>query len=274
MRTLAALATATALVCGGVAVAPIPAASAATCTLTMEPEAFGAASDAAHLYLEREANLIYARYGSFVEAFPEVRSVESGVRRRILEEALGIYIDDAHFADPTTTEHAYALEAFVDLGLPESVANWYLQRHSPTQTTHNPQITEVEHYKDFVATDGQVPVGKDAPDWFAPTGVATDPEAVAEQLTQEFPGLTLADATRWADTLTSTATYENLRAVDRYANYFDQQDAQCEADHAEPTETPTETPQPETDFIPIIAGVLMLLGIFGYGAFAYTHFYA
>ena len=100
--------------------------------------------------------------------------------------------------------------------------------------------------------------------------MATDPEAVAEQLTQEFPGLMLADATRWADTLTSTATYENLRAVDRYANYFDQQDAQCEADHAEPT----ETPEPETDIIPIIAGVLMLLGIFGYGAFAYTHFYA
>lgn len=294
-----ALATATILVCGGFAI-PIPSGAVTAdeaCTLTLSDDDFDRAIQTTLDYLERHNSLPADRHASFLAAFPELRDVEADVQRRIRDEELGVYLNDAHFADPTTIEYSYAVEAFAKQGLPEDVAAWYLMRHSPTRVHATPSFDEIQGFHQLNATGGELPLGEDDPEWFAHTGKATDVDGVAEELRAEFPELRAELAQRWATHLVTTGTYDTFRAVDAYADRIDQTKAACEAeqptlDHAASaatvTATTTEVPdtgasisdKPEpataagTDIGPVIAGIVMLLGILGYGAFAYTTFYA
>ena len=267
------------LTCGGFAVPTAHAApavqTAQVCTVELDSEEFLKATDTAHRYLEREERLSQDRYASLLAAFPELASVETDVRRRIRDEELGIYLANEHFADPSTIEYRYAVERFAELGLPEDVAAWYLSRHAPTRTNVTPPMDEIEKYHALVATKGHIPVGAEDQTWFIHTGLATDTAGIATGLQERFPQLTAPLAQRWAEKLATTPTYDNFRAVDAYAERFEAARHECKAQNlagAKP-QVPDLHPAASPDW-PLVTGIVMLLGLLGYGAFAYVTFYA
>lgn len=273
-----ALATAVALTCGGFVVPHAHAAPAEqACTVELDPESFAQATDTAHRYLERDTRQSRDRYASFRAAFPELATVEADVQRRIRDEELGVYLAEEHFADPSTIEYRYAVERFAEEDLPESVAAWYLSRHALTRIQVTPPMDDIEKYHAFVATEGHIPVGPDDPEWFVHTGIATDPEGIAAALQARFEQLSTPMAQRWAEKLATTRSYETARAVDAYADRFESARRDCEAQRLQGqgmAGAATQAPAPQTRPAAVIAGVVMLLGLLGYGAFAYVTYYA
>lgn len=136
-------------------------------------------------------------------------------------------------------------------------------------------MDEIEKYHALVATKGHIPVGAEDQAWFIHTGLATDTAGIAAGLQERFPQLTAPLAQRWAEKLATTPTYDNFRAVDAYAERFEAARHECKAQNLAGAKPQVPDLHPAANPVwPLITGIVMLLGLLGYGAFAYVTFYA
>lgn len=215
-----------------------PAASAATiagynpetkqCSVTLTQQEYERLMAAARLYIDRAEQTYYLDYQTFLQAFPQLGDVEKRVNRRILNEELAEYLAPEKFAQEGTVQRRYALEAFAAEGLPESVAHWYLDKHSPARTLPHPAPEEAAHYLTYEKMGREQVLSPDLPPLFAPLDRALDENGVARELQQRFPGLHTVHAKAWAKRLTETFFYTNLHRVELYQRQAKELYQQCQ----------------------------------------------
>ena len=197
------------------------------CAFPLSPAEYSRLMNAARLHFSAPEKEYALDYQTFRQAFPELGSVEEDVYKRIREEEGREFLTPSNFAQPDSLQHKYAVEAFTQAGLPTSVAEWYLFKYSPLRTTPQASADDVLTYRYYELMGQYQVLGPGQRLLFQPVAQATETPGIALQLQQRFPGLSDADATKWAQQYADTFFYTNLRRVKEYVNLRQRAEQLC-----------------------------------------------